>query len=352
MNSTTTTRSPKEAWLNLAGSYWATDIINLYILTPVIIIGFFANLAGFLIIQTSGKFRGGADRVNHVIYVYLKFIFLAGSLYSLVGTPEPFIQSRRLVSVGSTYFGQYYSNQIEFYLQSSIYFGSNVIYVLISIEKLRPFVQIFDKLARSPVLSMPNVTSILIYFVCSLINLPCYFYFRPFQRRILNDTYSFYFYTDSDFGKSRAGQSFQYIQFALRDIIPCVLLIFFNLILLWHIKKFIKNKLQLVVNKTTPSGSTSQVNSLELNTSIMVLVISSLCILRNSINIYSMIISFGPISYKASIFANVANYINFTINSAWFFVVYIFDKNLKKGFKTILLMKTSSNTVTTTRDLV
>jgi hypothetical protein len=346
MNDTIENRTyhPHEFWLEFGGSTVWSDIIGLFIIPPIVALGIFLNLLGFLIMQFSALFR------NSKIYVYLKFTFLNGLVCNGFGMLLPFTVVRRFLPFSNSYFALWYMNSVGLPIANVCYFYMTVLDAFITFEKLTIFVKRLEVINKK-YLSRPHLICILSFLYCFLIDFSYFFFYEPKSEVVYfspNETYLFYNYEITDFTLSPVGHTIIYLQYFLRDVMPLVLLIILTVTLIVELKRYMRNKKNItrqrqidtvqntvensiVVTKT--STAAAKVRKTNFNASMMVIFICILAFIKSGIILISIIYALVETSMISNLLGSFSDYVLYTCMTLNFFIILYFDSNFKQFFQ-------------------
>lgn len=358
---------PREYYLLKAGSTWWSDSISLFVVPIILITGIFANLFGFMVLQISKEFQ-------LKLYFYLKIYFLNSFVTNLLGILYGFTNSRRYISFSNTYFSMFYICKIGGTSAITCYTLNNLLDIYLTLERLSIFNRRLSYL-NEKIIKKPWILCLISAIYSIIINIPFYLTYQPNERVVYlssNESYLFVDYTLSDFSISDVGVYLIYLEYAVRDILPLALLILFNFILIYYFRRYLKNKVNLVAigavekpiepnNTTTTSVNippaptiatvVNQDNNLILNarkkeikTTLMVLFICGVSIIKTGIIIASIVLPYIEIGLLSILFATFANYSIFTAATLNFFLVYFFDSKFKTAFNKPIKKIFSQNT--------
>lgn len=371
-------------------------ILTVVVMPVANVIGIILNLISFLIIQLDSSSLKPLFRYNN-IYIYLKYLFMLDVISNVAGLVFSFIMSNTFNSTRSA------ENVIMIYIilfpiTNLTYFGQNVLNLFMTVEKLKCFYKQLDKSVCALRNSYPHITICVVLFVCFVIDLPCFFYFEP-QNQVLiyNDTYNFSFadFKTSQFISSPAGQIIVMTQLVLRDIGSFLLMALLNLLLVYKLDIYIRNRRKIlaargisVVMQSNPNqqnSTQSQINDVNANNTtlnttgmtdtksksgtggqsktksrtsrgktsldtrviFMVLILCISTLIKNVLTFaavyYSMFKTDSNSLALNKLQANLLTsfsmyciYINTTVN---FLIIYAFDKNFKASFDRIICRK-------------
>jgi hypothetical protein len=348
-----------EWWLAYGGSHVWSDIIGVFIMPPIVAVGIFVNLAGFLVLQFSSEFKQAK------IYTYLKFTLLNGFVCNATGMLYSFTVVRRYLPFANTYFALWYMNSIGLPIANVCYYYNLILDILITFEKLSIFVKRLEILNKK-YLTRPQIICMVVFIVALLIDLPYFFFYTPSEQLVYfspNETYLFVNYEISDFTQSQLGQITLYIQYVFRDILPLLCLIGLNVVLIRQLEMYMKKKRKMTsvgviegnataiavlfttfnpsLDKTPSlhkisSQKNKQMQKTQVSTSIMVILICVLSFIKSSVILISIVYSSVQQGIIANLLGTFSDYLIYTITTLNFFIVMLFDRNVNQ-----LLLKQS-----------
>lgn len=330
---------------NLLGSVLTFDYIQLYFVTPVMIIG--AILEILLIYIFNQKVFAAK------LYFYLKFYCLNAALLNVIAIAEPIIGAKRLVPFGISESGVKYNCFFYVPLSSIFYSVSNIMDLVIQIEKLKTFVKsmkFIDRFAPFKICLAVVVFSI-------VYQIPLYGQYTyekiPFPIGPVPGDYFYVFVISPyEWTKHPVANMMLIAIYFVQEVVTLVLNLIFGVMLWISFRKYSKKRQEMLKgkasNQTKATAQTVEAQNrntatsrAEIKTTAMVLCFGIISIFKN-IPILA-IITWGhlnTINTAAFVIAvQVAQYI-VNLNNVFHIVVYyIFDKNFEQEVKRILSLK-------------
>lgn len=326
-------------------------IINLFLLPLISSIGFLLN---FLCVLVYWRIL----RVNNdVLYKYLCINSISNSIAMLIDTFSPLALCGDNCRISQTYSAQL------FYLYGFIYFAdafetfSSLIDIVLTVDR---FAKVSNRLKN-----FRKISYKIIIFILLLISL---LYYIPFILKkeivsssivINNVTYGVYRLAPSEFGKTKFGLFFILIQLILSEVFVLVVMINFNVLLLFSLKDNIypikKENKRLMndltsCNKNDESLNENQLfaqnnslqeqkqNKTDYKVTLMIISMSVLNLLGNSPSVIIYTISIFYTIEPALInnllaLSNLSTVLTFT---CYIFVFYYFNRIFRNTLRTML----------------
>lgn len=215
MSNFTATFKSHDYYLQLAGSSWTLDTFSLYIMSSVGIFGMITNILSFMVLKFGSDF-------NLNLYYYLKIFLINSSVINSFGTIYAFMNSRRYIPFGNSWFALVYINQLAVPVVNTCYYYNNILDILMLLDKLSIFVKIL-RIFNQRILRKPVLICIIAGLICVLLNIPIYLLNAPSVKLVYlntNETYLFYSDHITNFGLSKLGEVLDYIDNVIRDVVP------------------------------------------------------------------------------------------------------------------------------------
>lgn len=210
------------------------------------------------------------------------------------------------------------------------------------------------------------ISCLLTYIYCILLNIPLFLSYSPADLELKlkeNETYLFYSYQLTDFGKSQICKNWNFIGYILRDTMPLISLIILNILMIINLrryfyKKFHLNSLKIKVQPLNPSNKSTianksnarqnqldrkaEISKVEIRTCVMVICICAINLLKNSLIILSILYPLLQTGFWPNFVYLYAYFFIFVVSVLNFLVIYSIDKklnsSLKKLFTNLLLI--------------
>lgn len=219
------------------GFYYLTDILVTAIYIPTCFIGSFLSLICVVVFyQRDFKLP---------MYAYLRLYSIANTLLALVSIYSALTTPIQLFPFFNSQASNIYVSYVYEPIMSMCYFFTTVLDIAMLMDRIAIFV---PKL--KPVFCKhPYIVSAVIFVICLCIDFPFFFFYMPnstlFQ---LNDTeyYRLYYVDYTSFGYSDAGRVVQYCQWALRDILPVVLIFICGVVSVALLKAHMRKKQRII----------------------------------------------------------------------------------------------------------
>ena len=256
---------------------------------------------------------------------------------------------------------QFYSNSIGLPFANVCYFYNLILDLLVSFEKLSIFVKRLENINKN-YFSWPHLVSIAAFLVCLIVDFPFFFFYVPTERTAWlsqNVSFDFWLYQMSDFTKSNVGQATLYIQHAVRDLIPIIILVTMNIMLVVQLKRYVNKKKAFTKNNTKiatsilentklatsnmvgssailtskAASSSNKASKATISTSLMVISICIQSAIKSCVMLASITYHSIQTDVLAKVLVELSNYVIYTCTLTNFFIIYSFDKNINEFFK-------------------
>ena len=230
-----------ENYISIYGSTYLVDILYMYVLTPISVIAFFLNILAYIIFSKN-QFSNG------VIFGYLRLYVLNNSVLSLLLITTFVNCTYRIFDFTNTYEAIFYGTYFMSPLISILYFTASLLEICIVIERSCNFSQ---GLFNFQLIKNIRLTTIVIYLVSSIVNIPVFFSNYPeyIDIPLSNSTFRLYYWGVTQYSLSLFGTILTYSIYFIRDIIVLIIKIILNIISVYLVKKYlfkIKNDVSII----------------------------------------------------------------------------------------------------------
>lgn len=224
------------------GSTLFLDWFKLVVIFSISLVGLVLNVFGSYILSTRPGFSSN-------MYKYLRINCISGALKCFLCMLNCSSTSYRAVSWSNTFWVQAYYIYVFLPIGSTLYFFSGILEVYCLADRVGNF----ESMARNYVNRIPAYKrSVFVFVLCSLVNMPYFFYYRPtlehFNRCRWPDGSNMTLWTIglTDFGHSNLGFGLVIFVYVIRDFGVVVLHLFFNIVSIVLVKKYLKRKKQVM----------------------------------------------------------------------------------------------------------
>jgi hypothetical protein len=317
------------------GSSWLLDSLHIFSLPIVGLAGFILNILSLItMLKINIK--------DTKLYDYLK-------VYTLVGCLLCLVCSTTFISYSARYFDNFRYSFSRLHrcillpiILSSLYFITNVLDILIEIDRLSIFI---DKLK---VFTKPSayLVSIIVIFVCVSINLPsAWFYYilssEQYLEELKNNVDTFGYCSFSNFFFSY-GLIISYTQVAIRDLLTLIVLIIINILVIYYFNQY-SSKSKIFVSQhagelknTNQSKNRLQMTSKKEKKSkqllLMTILLGVSSIISHFMVILTIIFSMSNSLFSAFYYSYYIGILFLNLKSlSNFFIFYYFNSNFKNN---------------------
>jgi hypothetical protein len=324
------------------------QILFLVVYLPVAMCGFCLNTISYRLFIKCKKDCGAS-----LLFVYLKLTTFVSLILNFLEILFGLLFYSKL-KMSNSYFTQALICYFLKPVHNLLIFVKTLLDLLIVIDRVatfRPEYKIFFK-------PKPWINFCLILLLCSLLSIPNFFLYTPEEHREL--TYyddklvkvdDFYIINTSNFAKTRLGKIVFLAQIIMRNILPTLLEILYNLLSCFHLRKYLVKKHVLMNLAKKPktertslksethahNESRSSSNSLYQNMNVennltrMVIAVTLVSIVHQ---VFYASFSIYNLDHRVSIgFTFYYSFIHVLRYSSNFFLFYFFNKKFKGVFK-------------------
>jgi hypothetical protein len=310
------------------GSTWLLDSIYMFIITPIGFIGGLLNLFGLFILS---KIKTKRTK----LYQYLKFYSINGSLACFACAFVYLSYSPKYYPYYYSYISRVYRAYIHTAVSTTLYFISDLVDVVVALERLSIFVPKYETLTKFK----PYLVCIILSLACVGINLPTIFsyYAKNDEELLIDIKYNltiFAYNGRTEFFYSKIGFVITFIQIIIRDILTLIIEIVVSSIGFAYYRKFNAAKIeQYFVSHLIISSQRKQVLLKKYHRDRQLLFMN---LIQNSISIFTHFfigVSYGMssrgVSAEVFIWICVAYFCICFKHFSNFFTLYFFNLNFK-----------------------
>lgn len=309
-----------DKFLTRIGSILWVEVIHLFIITPIAAIGIILNtLIIFILFKINDN--------KYFIFKILKVYCFNSLIMCVMGVFSFYVGSPRYIGFRIDYFAKVYYCIILQYTENTLYYCSNILDIIINIERSSIFIPKFESIRKLN----PLATYFLLLILCHIVNAPTLLrsWIKNEEETYIQliDTYvNMSFYPRCNQGPLFGNYPFLIMTTVLRDIFTLILEIVFTSLTLYYFVRFQTTK-ALLLNK---KHSNSNANSNKIEESRMTFmslfltitsIISHLAVFLASI---SLVIYTSAPAVTILIMVSVLS-VSFKHTSN-FFILYFFNK--------------------------
>ena len=348
-----------EKFYLVIGSTWVYDSIYLFFISPWYLINVLMNLFSYYVLT-----RIKLNRKTRKFYIYLKIYVLDCALMSLIGSTLFVSYSSRYFRFSLSFVARIFRCQIYNSVVTLLYYYSNILDILITIERLSQFMlrpnTSFNK-------SSPYKACFVAFIFCLILNSPAFLWndiISDYEfyngARDLANIESFSYCGRSEFIKSNFGSISSLLMIIIRDFLTVIFEIILNIYSIYYYRKFLQRKNQLVHHGQIASvvldhdrgGQNNhhakeheRLTTSDVNLFLMTIYLSLVSVFFHS---FTGISFFFVIYFKSNYFLTYSFFLSCLVFSCvkFFFnliVFYLFNNKFRKEFKMIFGLKEESN---------
>ena len=240
-----------EYYISVYGSTYLVDILYMYVLTPIAVIAFFLNILAYIIFSK-------IQFTNAVIFNYLRLYVFNNSLLSLLLITTFVNCTYRIFDFTNTYEAIFYGTYFMSPLISILYFTASLLEICIVIERSCNFSQ---GLFNFSLIKNIKLTTLIIYVVSTIINIPVFFSNFPnfIDISLTNSTFRLYYWGVTEFSLSLFGTIITYSIYSIRDIAVLIIKIILNIISVYLVKRYLHRiKTDIPMTENNPENQISK----------------------------------------------------------------------------------------------
>lgn len=215
------------------GFYYLVDILVTAIYIPTCFVSSILSVVCVLVfLQREFKLP---------MYAYLRLYTIANTILALVSIYSALTTPIQLIGFANSYAANFYVAYVYQPVMSLSYFFTTIVDLAMLMDRIALFVTPL----KAVFCKHPYKLSALILVYCVCVDFPFFFLYMPKSARFqLNRTefFTLYYVDYNDFGHSSAGRVVQYCQWAVRDILPVVLIFVCGLVSIALLKSHMKKK--------------------------------------------------------------------------------------------------------------
>jgi hypothetical protein len=212
------------------------DMLYMYLMTSVSIVGFILNILSLIILTDK-------DLPSIDLYKFLRVYVLNGVIVNFVYIFEFLSTSFRHISFAYSYPAQVYYNHILLPIVTTGYCYASILDIAITLDRIGNFnirVKAWIKLGPYKICAIGFLATVLLNFADYLAYMPA-----PLLDPSTNNQIGWYCEV-SEFGMSEAGSIILFIIYAVRDLLLLIIGIGLNFISVYFLSKHMKKKANLV----------------------------------------------------------------------------------------------------------
>ena len=315
MNSSNETFYSLDFWFTFYGYSNTLDLITAYAITPIWFLSLIFSIFSLLILSKppflSSKF-----------FRYMR-LYVANCLVLSLLCTTSLATTRRYFNFTNTYESTFYTNYVFISSENILFLFSSSIEVCLVIERIIHLLPT-GSIRRLPSINFNKIIFIL-FFIIILVNLPPIFLFEPAFADVQSDqntTFRIWYIGLTSFSFSLTGQILNYFVYFFRDILPLLFKIFLNSLLIYLVRKYVKNK---QITTGLPTIANSNLLNFDRKQTYIALLMNILSLLEHFLYILNYVFFFllyFELSNLVYIFAVLFIAIKHLLS---FFILYILN---------------------------
>ena len=326
MNSSNETFYPLEYWFGLYGFPYIIDAIFVYATTPVWFLSLILSILTLFILR-----KDSFNASN--FFTYMRLYVLNCLILSIFSPTIVIGYTRNFFSITNTYEAVFYSNYIFMAAEIALVLFSSCIEICLVVERILYLLP--RRYMRIKCLGFKRFFFIL--FICSfLVNFPSIFLFEPAYADVQldeNTIFRIWYAGIASFSFSLTGQILNYLGYLLRDILPMILKLILNVLSIYLVRKYVKNKQR--IRATTTTAADELVN-FDRKQTYVALLMSTFSIMEHILYISSYVLYFFYYYDLSNLVFALALLIIAIKHSLIFFVLLLFNNLFRNEVKSFL----------------
>lgn len=230
----------KEFWLIQVGSTWFLDSLNIFIVIPISVLGFFLNILTFKILLKNQFFHSQ-------IFNYMRVYTMGSLIMCLLSAPFFVFETYRFFDFTNSYETNAFGCYFLIPTQSALSFFNGLLCIAINLERVINFMPTLDKFKN---VSFSKICAV-IFFLTVVINLPYYFIYYPSFSNVKLDTgadFRINYFALTEFGLTLTGQIISYVIYFFRDVLILGIELILNIWSIILLKRYLSNKQKMKSN--------------------------------------------------------------------------------------------------------
>ena len=346
MNSTNTTQTAANKFIDLVVGTWFQEIMHLATLTPISLVAFVLNLLSFCILRKK-PFQSSTFYKYFQVYTFSNLIILV-----LLSTTFVYKMYRTLFSLTNSYWAIFYGCYIHFPFILIFYLYISLLEICIIIERVYYFIPNRFKIIK---ISNYKKYCTLLSIFSVLINLPVYFKFKPsyIDFKSVNNTYLRIYYINlTEFSYSSISKELEHLTVIIRDLFTLLIKLILNAVFLVLIKRYTskikEEKKQFSIKISSrflhfksiilpqPETTTKYLSSTERNQTYIVIIMSIFSLVKHVLCLSSYVLILFYTNRLDAIFYYIF-FLSIAIESILnILLLYVFNDLFRVNFKKIL----------------
>ncbi len=252
----------KEIFLSKMGSSLERDIIFLFVLTPMGIIGTILMSISFIIFMHK-DFRKIALFQYLQVYTFSSLVQAATLIFMFYKAP------RYLFDISISMSARIYtSKMLSAYVIALLFFYNDIILILLNLERISHFAENGAKNFKKV---NPYLACFILLIICELINLPTFFVYEPSTDQDIQTALSSYknvlafkgIYYKTSFGESSLGRALVIFGYVVKGLITLLIDLGSTMASAYYMREFFNKKQR--IQQSTPGISASGVSAAPSN---------------------------------------------------------------------------------------
>ena len=256
---------PSESYLTRIGSTWLTDSLYLFLIMPLLIIGFIFNmLAFYILLQIDSK------KAPSRVFDYLRVYSLNSSLIALITLFSLYSYSPRYFPAANYYMARVFRCRIVYFAVFSLLNFGSFLDIIIGLDRLSILTGKFEFIRKKSIIG-----------ISGMFNISSQFVKVQSQDELMNDIKNLTTLVNcpiDDNFRNLIGSIITSVSYLLKNVFILVIEVIINIYCIISFQKFVRNKFELVKN-SSPQLKSQFVS--EKKNCIMFIYLSAMTILIN-----------------------------------------------------------------------
>ena len=319
MNSTNETFYSLDYWLSFYGYPYTTEIFAAYIITPIWLLSLILSIFSLLILRKAPFYASN-------FFNYMRLYVSNCLILSVISPTTILVFTRRLFTITNTYEAVFYAVYVHWLISNSLTLFSSCIEICLVVEKILYLLP--SSFKRIKFISFKKFFFTL-FLVCILVNLSGIFLFEPGYADIKqnpNDPFfRLWLFVPTSFSFTQTGQILSYLGYICRDILPMILKITINMISIYLVGNYVKNKQR--IRAAMAVRADSHIANFDHRQTYVAFIMNTFSLLEHLLNITAYVLFFIGYYELTNAFIMLALLV-IAIKHSFIFFILLFFNNL------------------------
>ena len=329
MNSSNETFYSLDYWLSLYGYPYITEVFATYIITPIWLLSLMLSIFSLFILRKAPFFASN-------FFNYMRLYVSNCLILSVISLTTIFVLTRRLFAISNTYEAVFFDVYVNWLIANSLTLFSSCIEICLVMEKILYLLP--SSFKRIKLISFKKFFFAL-FLACILVNLSGMFLFETGYADIKLDPnaplFRLWLFVPTSFSFSQAGRVFSYLGYICRDILPMILKIAINMVSIYLVGNYVKNKQR--IRAAMAARVDSHIANFDRRQTYIAFIMNTFSLLEHMLNIAAYVLFFISDYQLTNMFIMLALLVIAIKHSFVFFILLLFNNlfrnEVRKCFK-------------------